>query len=145
MPSTISLSGQLPNDEKHNGLLGWAEQLAAEGKDARLFALVVFDVPTIKIHTEDGSEMPIVRLRHIEPIGWLADAPEHLVKLMTKLGTDRSGGEPLPGVDAEDDENPAGLEVYATGPDDDPARAEKLQRANLTPVPNPFSPDAKAE
>jgi len=123
MPNSIALSGQLPNDEKHNGLLGWNDQLVDKGKDARLFALVVFDVPTIKIKTEDGSEMAIVRLRHIEPVGWLEDANPDLVKLMTKLGTDREGGDPLPGVDDEEDET---LEVYATGPDDDPARATKL-------------------
>ena len=139
MPNSIALSGQLPNDEKHNGLLGWSEQLAEQGGDARLFALVVFDVPTIKIHTEDGSQMPIVRLRHIEPVGWLEDANPDLVKLMTKLGTDRAGGEPLPGVDGEDDET---LEVYATGPDDDPARGEKLKRAPLAAVPSPFADKA---
>jgi hypothetical protein len=85
--------------------------------------------------------MPIVRLRHIEPIGWLEDAPEHLRNLMVKLGVDRNGGEPLPGVDAEDGED-QGLEVYATGPDDDPARGEKLKRAALKPVPNPFETKA---
>jgi hypothetical protein len=141
MPSTISLSGQLPNDDAHNGLLGWIEQLVDKGGDARLFALVVFDVPKITIKTEDHSEMPIVRLRHIEPVGWLEDANPDLVKLMTKLGTDRQGGDPLPGVDgaADDDET---LEVYATGPDDDPKRAEKLKRAPLAAVPSPFADKA---
>lgn len=136
MPNSIALSGQLPNDEKHNGLLGWNDQLVDKGKDARLFALVVFDVPTIKIKTEDGSEMAIVRLRHIEPVGWLEDANPDLVKLMTKLGTDREGGDPLPGVDDEEDET---LEVYATGPEDDPARAGKLQRTKLAAVQPIFS------
>ncbi len=133
MPSTIALSGQLPNDEQHNGLLGWVEQLVDKGGDARLFALVVFDVPKITIKTEDHSEMPIVRLRHIEPVGWLEDANPDLVKLMTKLGTDRQGGDPLPGVDGSEDDP----EVYATGPDDDPKRAEKLKR-KLAAVPSPF-------
>jgi len=137
MPNSIALSGQLPNDEKHNGLLGWNDQLVDKGKDARLFALVVFDVPTIKIKTEDGSEMAIVRLRHIEPVGWLEDANPDLVKLMTKLGTDREGGEPLPGVDGAQDE----AEVYATGPDDDPNRSARLKRAHLAPVQPIFSED----
>jgi len=136
MPNSLALSGQLPNDEAHNGLLGWIEQLVDKGKDARLFALVVFDVPTIKIKTEDGSEMAIVRLRHIEPVGWLEDANPDLVKLMTKLGTDREGGEPLPGVDGSEDDE---AEVYETGPDDDPARGAKLQRASLFAVQPVFS------
>ncbi|MBI4900915.1 MAG: hypothetical protein HY829_10610 [Actinobacteria bacterium] len=136
MPGTISLSGQLPNDAQHNGLLGWEEQLADKGKDARLFCLVVLDVPTIKIHTDDGTEMPIVRLRHIEPVGWLEDAPQDLVATMTRLGVERSGGEPLPGVDGGE------AEVYVTGPEDDPKRSEKLKRAHLTPVQSPFAETA---
>jgi hypothetical protein len=135
MPNSIALSGQLPNDEKHNGLIGWIEQLVDKGKDARLFCLVVFDVPKITIKTDDSSEMPIVRAVHIEPVGWLEDANPDLVKLMTKLGTDRQGGEPLPGVDGAEDE----AEVYATGYDDDPARATMLKRAHLAAVQPVFS------
>lgn len=142
MAGTISLSGQLPNDEDHNGLLGWESQLADMGGDARLLALVVFDVPTIKVHTDDGSRMPIVRLRVIEPVGWFEDAPAELKEIMTKLKTDRSGGDPLPG-DPDDDEDQDDDDVaYVTGPDDDPARGEKLKRAALKAVASPFAEQA---
>jgi len=128
MANTIALSGQIPNDPEHNGLIDrWEDQLSEKGKDARLLCLVVLDVPKITLMTEDGTERPIIRLRHIEPVGWLEDAPAEIVKLLSDLKTARSGGEALPGPDDDD-------EVYATGPDDDPQRAEKLKRAHLSPV-----------
>ena len=124
---THSLSGQLPNDPEHNGILDrWENQLVAAGKDARLLALVVFDVPKIVDMTEDGTRRPVIRLRHIEPVAFLEDADPELKSLLTDLKTARSGGDPLP----DDDE----AEVYATGPDDDPNRAATLKRGRLKVV-----------
>lgn len=121
MPTSHALSGQLPNDPEHNGILNrWEEPLVAAGGDARLFAFVVFDVPKIVDLTEDGTRRPVVRLRHVEPIAFLEDAPADLVTRMTELRTARNGGDPLP---TQDDD-----EVYVTGPEDDPNRGETLKR-----------------
>jgi len=126
MPNSLALSGQIPNDPEHNGLLDrWEPLLVAKGGDARLLCLVVLDVPKITTMTDDGTQRPIIRLRHIEPVSWLEDADPELVSLLTDLKTARSGGDALPGP--VDDEP----EVYATGPDDDPNRAVTLKRGGL--------------
>jgi len=126
MAGSIALSGQLPNDDEHNGLLALAGHLASAGGDAHMMALVVFDVPKITVITDTGDQRPIVRLRHIEPIGELTEVAQVWRDRLTELKTGRMG-DPLP---ADDDED----EVYVTGPDDDPARAAKIKRTHLSAV-----------
>ena len=122
MPTSHALSGQLPNDPEHNGILDrWEARLVDAAGDARLLAFVVFDVPKITDITDTGARRPTLRLRHIEPVSFLEDAPSDLVTRMTELRTARTGGDPLP-VDGDESE------VYATGPDDDENRVVTLRR-----------------
>lgn len=124
MPASHALSGQLPNDPEHNGLLDrWEAPLVAAAGEARLLALVVFDVPKIVDMTDDGTRRPVIRLRHIEPVSWLSAAPADLVTLMADLKGARTGGDALPTGDE--------AEVYLTGPDDDTNRATTLKRKGV--------------
>lgn len=131
MAGAIALSGQLPNDDEHNGLLALSGHLADAGKDARVLCLVVVDVPKITIVTDTGDRRPIVRLVHIEPIGELLEVSPEWKARLAELKTGRLG-DPLP-------EEGDTAEVYSTGPDDDPARKEKLKRSGLASVQPIFS------
>lgn len=131
MAGAIALSGQLPNDDEHNGLLALSGHLADAGKDARVLCLVVVDVPKITIVTDTGDRRPIVRLVHIEPIGELLKVSPEWKARLAELKHGRMGDQ-LPEADDE-------AEVYATSPDDDPNRKATIKRAGLASVQPIFS------
>jgi len=62
----LSLSGTIPASD----LNGWNEMIDDLVKDPtkQRVAVVVFDVQSIKRNVDKGTDMPIVRLRAIEPL-----------------------------------------------------------------------------
>lgn len=62
----LSLSGAIPGNDL-NGLLGMAEDLIKNPAETRV-VICLLDVASIKTKVDDGTSMPTVRLRAIEPI-----------------------------------------------------------------------------
>ena len=125
MPVLLTLSGEMPQDEERNGLHAWVDKLADASDEDRVIALVVLDVPKVTKIVLTGQERPTVRILQIEPLGWAAERPDD-ARRIAELAAARTGTDPLPM--AEDLAEGAAMPAYATGPEDDPARAEASKR-----------------
>jgi len=95
MSATVKLSSALPGDEEINGLDALRDQLVNE-PDRIVVGLVWLDVPKINVDTEKDTEVPVVRIRRIEPLGDVASIPDAVRKLAAKAHENRTGRTPLP-------------------------------------------------
>jgi len=116
----LTLGGNLPQSVEQNGLLDWTDQFINDATDIGLVAIVKFDVQKLVTTVYDGTVRPVLRLAWIEPVGRLEVVPDDVRRLVVDLRAQRTGGDPLPfdPIPTVD-----GTPAYATGPDDDPARA----------------------
>lgn len=62
----LSLSGSMPGNDL-NGLIPEAKKLVDDPSTTRV-AIVLYDVQSLKTRVDEGTTMPVVRLRAIEPI-----------------------------------------------------------------------------
>jgi hypothetical protein len=100
MSATVKLSSALPGDEEINGLDALVRELVEEPHRIRV-ALVWLDVPKILTDTEKDTEVPVVRIRRIEPLGDVATIPEEVRRLATTAHENRTGRTPLPFEDVD--------------------------------------------
>jgi len=95
MSATVKLSSALPKDDANNGLDDTAAELIANPRTV-MAAVIMYDVPKIVDNTDDGSRLPYVRIRRIEPLGPAKDVDPKFVTLFAKLVEQRTGSAPLP-------------------------------------------------
>lgn len=114
MSALVTLSSKLPGDDEINGLDSLASDLAAN-PDQVICAIVWFDVPKVTRNTEEGTTVPTVRARRVEPIGTVDKVPKAVIDLAVKLQEQRIGREPLPF-----DQLDSRYEVVHTSTSDDP-------------------------
>lgn len=95
MSARITLSSKLPGDPETNGLDSLADDLI-DNPHQIVVALAFFDVPRITEQVEDGTRVPTIRIRKIEPVGTPESTPKAITELYQKLSEERLGREPLP-------------------------------------------------
>jgi hypothetical protein len=100
MSATVKLSSALPGDEEINGLDALRDQLVNEPHRI-VVGLVWLDVPRIVTDTERDVEIPVVRVRRIEPLGDVTEIPDEVRKLAARAHEARTGRTPLPFEDVE--------------------------------------------
>ncbi|GAB3750142.1 hypothetical protein [Microlunatus parietis] len=100
MSAAVKLSSALPGDPNINGLDVQAADLIANPKDLRV-AITWYDASKVVTNTDDGTEVPYVRIRRFEPIGKVADVSPALQKTLQKAIEDRTGEPALPFDTAE--------------------------------------------
>lgn len=99
----ITMAGNLPRDEKYNGLKPLEEDLIEDPQRIRR-AVIAYDVDHTTYKTDSGKTTPTVRIRWIEPAG--GEHEEEVVKLLERLAEDRLGTLPLSSAE-EDGEGQA--------------------------------------
>lgn len=95
MSAVVKLSSKLPGDEEINGLDALAEKLVEEPHRITV-ALVWLDVPRVIVDTEKDTEVPVVRIRKIEPLGDARDVPQAVRDAAQTAHETRTGKTPLP-------------------------------------------------
>lgn len=115
MSASVKLSSKLPGDGEINGLDAFATRLLDEPEEL-LACVVLVDVAKEIVDIDQGTRVPVVRVRRIEPLGDVADVPKAVRDAMSKAEETRTGrkaipfgivevteeayGDPLPGTDA---------------------------------------------
>lgn len=98
--SDITLGGNLPKMEQHNGLPVVADELVKD-PSARRFAVIMFDAQKLITKVDDGDVSPVLRIRRIEVA--TGDAEKEVVELLDRLSQDRLGMLPLDAPDEDPD------------------------------------------
>jgi hypothetical protein len=120
----ITLAGNLPADDKYNGVAPIEEDLLADPRRIR-HAVVAFDVMSWKHDVDTGRDVPTVRVRSIEPAD--GDDAEEVAKLLARLQERRLGTLPFHAAD-EDGDGPA------PDPDTEPEPQPKRRRRGSEPA-----------
>lgn len=118
MSDVVKLAARLPgSDPEINGIDAIVGDLIANPETTRC-AVIWYDVHRITRNVEYGVETPTIQVLRIEPLGDARNVPEVIADEVLSRVQDRLGHDPLP----FDSVDPDGVEVYATGPDNDDAR-----------------------
>lgn len=117
MSDVVKLAARLPGDPEVNGLDALAGDLITRPQTLRC-AVIWYDTIRVTENIELGVKIPTVQVLRIEPISDAAAMPTELVSLVQEAAQARLGHEPLPFDETDVD----GVEVYATGPENDDAR-----------------------
>lgn len=117
MSAFVRLAARLPRDDEANGIDHLKTSLINDPTRRRV-ALVWFDVLNITENIELGTKTPQIQVLRIEHLGDVDQVPAAIQQAALEAAQDRLGHEPLP----FDSVDPDGVEVYATGPDNDDAR-----------------------
>lgn len=99
--SNITLGGNLPNDDKYNGLHVIADDLIKDPAKQRL-AVIYLDSQKTITKTDDGESTPVLRIRRIE-VATDPDDVKELAEVMDRLQERRMGMLPL-SPDGEDEQ-----------------------------------------
>lgn len=95
MSATVQLSSKLPGDAEINGLDAYADQLL-DHPDELLVAVVFFDAAGAKENFDEGTRVPVARIRRVEPLGTIADTPQSVRDAMAAAEQDRTGRKAIP-------------------------------------------------
>ena len=95
MSAVCKLSTKLPGDAEINGLDSRVPELL-DDPEALLVAVVYLDVRNIVENIDEGTRVPVVRVRRIEPLGGLDDVPDTVKKAMAKAEEERTGRKAIP-------------------------------------------------
>ena len=98
--SNITLGGNLPNNDQHNGLDAIHDELVKDPSKRRV-AVVFIDAQKLVTKVDDGEISPVLRIRRIEVALNDKDA-KALTEIMDRLSQDRLGMLPIEG-DPDDD------------------------------------------
>lgn len=107
MSAVVKLAAKMPGDFETNGLDALADDLVDDPKQLRA-AFVVFDVQKITDNTDDGSQVPTVRVRRFEPLGKADEISDAIRDAYTQAVEARTGRTALPLdlVEVLDEETP---------------------------------------
>lgn len=97
--SNITLGGNLPNNDQHNGLDVIHDDLVKDPSKRRV-AVVFIDAQKLVTKVDDGEVSPVLRIRRVEVALTDKDA-KALTEIMDRLSQDRLGMLPIEG-DPED-------------------------------------------
>jgi hypothetical protein len=95
MSNTVKLAAALPKDNDFNGLDAQASRLV-ERPDDLLIVVGWVDAQKVTIDTDSGDEVPTARLRRVEPICDVGEAPQVLIDLVQQAIQKRTGRKPVP-------------------------------------------------
>lgn len=95
MSAVVKLSSALPGDYETNGVDALQGDLVDEPKILRC-AFVWFDVKDIKIDVDSGEQVPVIRVRRIEPLGMADDVTKAIRAEVEKAMEARTGRTPIP-------------------------------------------------
>ena len=95
MSASVKLSSKLPGDAEINGLDDRADWLE-DNPDELLVVVAYLDTAKVTINTDDGTHVPTVRVRRIEPLGTISDVPQAVREAVAAAEEQRTGRTPLP-------------------------------------------------
>lgn len=95
MSAVVKLSSKLPGDFETNGLDALAGDLINSPDDLQV-AVVWLDTQKVTIDTDSGEQVPMVRIRRIEPVGDTDAVSKAVRELVGKAFESRTGRSPIP-------------------------------------------------
>lgn len=95
MSAVVKLSSKMPGDPETNGVDSLSRDLCLEPDTLRV-AVVWFDTQKVTHDTDTGTDVPTIRVRRIEPVGYADDAPTQLVELVAAAVEERTGRKGVP-------------------------------------------------
>ena len=95
MSATVKLSSKLPKDGEVNGLDAFADHLLDPDHEM-LVAVVYIDAGKAVEDFDEGTRVPVARVRRIEPLGVIGDVPQAVRDAMADAEQARTGRKPLP-------------------------------------------------
>lgn len=95
MSALVKLSSKMPGDAEINGVDATADDLIEDPAGLRV-AVVYYDAAKITHDTDADTDVPTIRVRRIEPICRIEDAPAALKKLVGDAEQKRTGRTPIP-------------------------------------------------
>lgn len=95
MSAAVKLSTKLPGDETINGIDHWRQKLVHDPEEL-VVAIVYLDVQKITVNTDDGTEIPTVRVRRIEPLGPISSISDTVRAAVAAAEEERTGRKALP-------------------------------------------------
>lgn len=95
MSAVVKLSSKMPADVETNGLDQHRDALIADPKNL-MCSIVWHDVVKINVDIDTGEQIPVVRVRRIEPLGD-ADAVSKAIRAEVEAAMEkRTGRTPIP-------------------------------------------------
>lgn len=95
MSAVVKLSPKMPGDASINGVDHYVEELIDDPASIRV-AVLYYDVAKMTHDTDTDQNVPTIRVRRIEPIGNIEEAPKALRELVAKAEQARTGRTPIP-------------------------------------------------
>lgn len=95
MSAVCKLSTKLPGDAEINGLDSRVPELL-DDPEKLLVCITYLDVRNIVENIDEGTRVPVVRVRRIEPLGTLDEVPESVKKAVATAEQKRTGRKAIP-------------------------------------------------
>lgn len=95
MSDTVKLSPKLPGDPEINGLDAFADHLLNPDHEM-LVCIVYIDAAKSTKDYDTGTEVPLARIRRIEPLGVIGQVSETVKAAVATAEQERTGRKPLP-------------------------------------------------
>jgi hypothetical protein len=107
MSATVKLSSKLPGETEINGVDHLAPDLVKDPETIRV-AIAFLDVSKVEHDVDAGIDVPTIRVRRLEVVSTVTDAPQAIRDLVDRAVEDRTGRKGLPFEEVEviDDELP---------------------------------------
>lgn len=95
MSAVVKLSSKLPGEEEINGVDATVEDLIAHPDRIRI-GVVYYDAAKVVHDVDAGTDVPTIRVRRLEPVGFVNDAPAELRAIVDRAVEQRTGRKALP-------------------------------------------------
>jgi hypothetical protein len=95
MSATVKLSSKMPGDPAINGLDAHVDELLTDPEEF-VVAVAYLDVVKITRDVDSGDEIPTVRVRRIEPLGYISEVPQAVRDAVAAAEEKRTGRKPIP-------------------------------------------------
>lgn len=95
MSAVVKLSSKLPGDFETNGIDAQAQELLDRPKDL-VVAVVWLDVQKILEDVDSGEQVPVIRVRRIEPLGEVGAVSQAIRDSVQEAVAKRTGRSPIP-------------------------------------------------
>lgn len=95
MSATVKLSSKLPGEVDINGVDYLVDELVKDPEAIRV-GVVFFDVVKVIKDVDAGTAIPTIRVRRLEPIGDVTNAPDAIRKIVDEAMETRTGRKALP-------------------------------------------------
>lgn len=95
MSAVVKLSSKLPGDAEINGLDARAGDMLKDPHEL-IVAVVYLDARGAAENFDEGTRVPIARIRRIEPLGTIAEVPQAVRDAMAAAESERTGRTAIP-------------------------------------------------